>query len=293
MKAEEKGQEIRITFEEDVPICLRGDSMRLNQVILNLLSNAIKFSESRTVVDLNVRCNGRHAAIGHPEKALLEFSVKDEGIGLTQEQIANLFQSFRQADSSTTKRFGGTGLGLAISKRIVGMMGGRIWVNSVPGKGSEFVFTVCLEVLADASEIKGHDTSGEDIGVPRYPGKRILLVEDIDINREIVKALLEPSQVTIDEACNGQEAVDLFEARPDDFDLILMDVQMPVMDGYSATRAIRSSDHPRGATIPIVAMTANAFREDVELALAAKMNGHLSKPIDESRLHEELSRYLT
>ncbi len=293
VRADEKHQEILVKFEEDVPLHLDGDSMRLTQVILNLLSNAIKFSDSWTKIRLNVRCLEIIAPIGEPERATLEFSVKDEGIGLTKGQIANLFQSFRQADSSTTKRFGGTGLGLAISKRIVHMMGGDIRVNSSPGSGSEFAFTVRVRTLTDASGIKIRSTSmRERSEIPCYPGKRILLVEDIDINREIVKALLEPSLVEIVEACNGQEAVNLFEARPGAFDLILMDIQMPVMDGYTATRTIRAGRTPEGETVPIVAMTANAFREDVEQALASKMNGHLSKPIDEEKLHAELEKYL-
>ena len=154
------------------------------------------------------------------------------------------------------------------------------------------VFPASLyKVLADAVEGPGASADNAP-AAPDYAGKRILIVEDIEVNREIAKAILEPSKANISEAANGEEALKMFDADPDSFDLIIMDIQMPVMDGYEAARAIRQCAHTKGATIPIVAMTANAFREDVEAALSAGMDGHVSKPVDAAKLYAELQKYL-
>ncbi len=286
LRASEKQQEILVRFEEDMPVNLYGDSMRLTQVMMNLLANAIKFSGAGSRIQMTL-CAREISETG----ITLEISVRDNGIGMTEEEQRSLFQPFRQVDGSISKRFGGTGLGLAISKRIAHMMGGDIEVDSTAGIGSEFRVYVRLLISGEPSEDTTHET---DPGLehPVFPGKRIMLVEDIEINREIIKVLLEPTQIEITEAENGIEALKLFEENPDCFDLIFMDIQMPQMDGYQATRAIRASVNPRGKSVPIIAMTANAFREDIEDAMNAEMNGHLSKPIDENKIIAELRKYL-
>jgi CheY-like chemotaxis protein len=194
---------------------------------------------------------------------------------MTEEQQAKLFTAFEQADSSIAVRFGGTGLGLAISQNLVGQMGGKITVKSKPGEGSVFVFTIRLE----KTEYREKQEASEDT-IPDLAGKRILLAEDIEINRVILRELLAETHVEIDEAEDGQQTLDMFTNGPD-YDLIFMDVQMPVMDGYEACRRIRELEKQRARKeVPIIAMTANAYREDVERAREAGMNGHLAKPID-------------
>ncbi len=416
VRAEEKLQAIQVRFANGTPLRLYGDAMRLTQVLMNLISNAIKFSGKHTNIYLTACCDSLTQT-----HATIQIIVRDEGIGLSPEQLRELFRPFHQADSSIAKRFGGTGLGLAISERIARMMGGEITVTSNEGLGSEFTVSVNLridkthaaqepplpadrlhvfvliddmptrqslttmletqgvpyreaatsDVVAAALEPVRDDcvtlvlTDDADAGasgnawaglavqsgrafvlgqlvpyhyqpsgevavvglrrlylqkpvfpsalaallrnalgiqpaapaqtaetLPVFPGKHILLVEDIEINREIIKALLEPTEAMITEAENGMEAIQLFEETPERFDLIFMDIQMPRMDGYEATRCIRGSGHPRSMTIPIIAMTANAFQEDIEEALSAGMNGHLSKPVDEKKIFAELNKHI-
>jgi signal transduction histidine kinase len=244
-----------------------------------------------------------------PEAAfLVRLSVSDTGIGITDEQKNRLFSSFEQADNSISRKYGGTGLGLAISKRIIELMGGRIWVDSEPGLGSTFSFEVCLPEgdapptplpapeTADGETEGGTDTDADTDsdgrGAHDFTGKTILLAEDIEINREIITALLEPTNLTIECAVNGREAVELFTAKGGAYDLIFMDIQMPEVDGYEATRRIRASDVPAARTVPIIAMTANVFKEDVDRAREAGMNGHLGKPIVLDDVHAVLARYL-
>ncbi len=285
VSAKEKKQTILVNIDHNVPRRLEGDSMRLAQVIINLLSNAIKFSETGKEIRVEIKLEERNE-----NSALLRFLVIDKGMGISQEHIGNLFQPFQQADNSITKRFGGTGLGLAISRTIVEMMGGQMLLTSTPGKGSTFSFTVRFGLRTD-DELRTEEAKPV-VTKTSHVGARALVVEDIDINREIIRYLLESAGMEVEEAENGRDAVDLFERDPEAFDVIIMDIQMPVMDGYTATRAIRGSAHSRGSLIPIIAMTANAFSEDVDRALAAGMNGHLSKPINNAELFETLARYL-
>ncbi|MGB2579584.1 PAS domain S-box-containing protein [Elusimicrobium simillimum] len=423
VKSDEKHQELFVKIDNNVPRTLFGDSTRLAQVLMNLLSNAVKFTPDSGNVQLAVTAKGRES-----DTVELEFSVSDTGIGLTKDQLKNLFRAFEQADSSITKRYGGTGLGLAISKRIVHMMNGEIGVVSDYGVGSEFKFNVFIKVVGDGSDHVGDIISKQDrrkinilvvddsheileymenilgahnlpcqtadsgekalikveqaikdqkpfniifmdlkmegldglettkkikqirddnsvvimmsmyemdkietaarragiskfLSKPVFPStiintineivggnsvtkktvkekkynfnfKSVLVVEDMEINREILANILESSKVKVAMAEDGQEAVDMFKKDPYAFDLILMDVQMPKMDGYTATRVIRGLDEARAKDIPIIALTANAFKEDIDAALNAGMNGHLTKPIDENKLFETLNSYL-
>jgi signal transduction histidine kinase/DNA-binding response OmpR family regulator len=438
-RVEEKKQRFTVHLDKNIPLSLIGDDQRLTQVITNLLSNAVKFTPEEGTLQLDSRLTGEEDGV-----CTLEIAVKDSGIGITDEQKKNLFQSFAQADSNTSRKFGGTGLGLAISKRIVEMMDGGIRVDSEYGKGSRFVFTVkmkrgaeggkqpvlkgvnwntirvlavdddnavleyfteiadrfgffCdtvesgekaltligkngaydvyfidlrmpgmdgitltrrlkneteeinksvvimissteLTVIEDEARSAGvdkflakplfpsaiADLISECIGVDEivaaekaapetlaFPGKRILLAEDVEINREIVLSLLEPLELAIDCAENGAIAVKLFTTAPNSYDMIFMDVQMPEMDGYEATRRIRTfeaelrsaskavefpSEIPqapeRAKGVPIIAMTANVFREDVEKCLASGMNGHVGKPLDFEEVLNKLREYL-
>jgi len=417
-RVDEKHQKLSVHIDRSIPHTLIGDDQRLAQVITNLLGNAVKFTPEHGSIILAARLVGEENGI-----YTLRISVSDTGIGISAEQQVKLFQSFEQAESSTTRKYGGTGLGLAISKSIVEMMGGAIGVQSEPGKGSTFTFTIQAQrgtekrqkLLADGVNLSNvriliidDDTdilanfrdiaqsfgvycdtvvSGEDalalleknisyhiyfvdwkmpgmdgiqltqelkkripeksvvimisaaewstvaedakkagvdkfLSKPLFPstiaeiineclgmdkgnaenawsnitgiftGRRILLVEDVEINREIVQTLLEPAQLEIDCAENGLEAVRMFSEAPDRYDMIFMDVQMPEMDGYEATRRIRAMDIPAAKTVPIVAMTANVFREDIERCLQAGMNGHVGKPLDFKEVLEKMNVYL-
>lgn len=416
---EQKHQHFVITVDPRVPTALVMDQQRLAQVITNLLSNATKFTPNEGNISLNIQYLGEE----HGD-VRLRFEVRDEGIGMTEEQQSRLFQAFEQADGTITRRFGGTGLGLAISKTIVELMDGKIWVESAPGQGSLFVFTArakrgCatrssyLSPNVDWSKVKllavdqsedvrtyfteimrsigiacdAVPTGGEAIerlrqdtyqivfidgtaqanhgmelarqvrgefgdqvavimisasewemieqeakaaGVehfvskPLLPspiidcinicfgehivpqqiseeqltntdiflGRKLLLVEDIDINRDIINAMLEETGVEIMEAENGQVAGDIFRENPGHFDMIFMDIHMPVMDGYEATQAIRSLKIPEAKAVPIIAMTANVFREDVERCLAAGMNDHIGKPVNADEMIAKMKRYM-
>jgi signal transduction histidine kinase/ActR/RegA family two-component response regulator len=295
-RAEEKRQSLTVHIDRLIPADLIGDDQRLSQVVANLLSNAIKFTPEGG----DVRLDARLERTEEDGVCVVRISVSDTGIGISPEQQARLFASFQQAESTTSRRFGGTGLGLAISKGIVEMMGGRIWVESEEGRGATFAFTVCLERGNDgrrrlpspgASEPVAAEAAQED-EADAFTGYRALLADDVEINREIVLALLEPTGLAIDCAENGAEALRLFEAQPEGYDLILMDVQMPEMDGLEATRRIRALDTPRAREVPIVALTANVFREDIELCLSAGMDDHLGKPLDFSNLLLCLRKYL-
>jgi signal transduction histidine kinase/DNA-binding response OmpR family regulator/HAMP domain-containing protein len=419
-KVEEKHQIFNVHVDSSIPAALIGDDQRLAQVVTNLLSNSVKFTPEGGRITMNADLVSKNNDI-----CVIRISVADTGIGISPEQISRLFNSFEQADNGISRKFGGTGLGLAISKRIVEMMGGSIWVESEPGKGSTFAFTFQvvrsgdeepqhllrpdinwknMRVLAidddkDTREYLGQimkslgvscdlAASGEkalemmeekeryDIylvdwkmpgidglefskrvkwrnsenmvvmisgaewssieeeakaaGISKFLGKplfasqiadclneclgrrgtvlqtaagiaettpdlagfRVLLAEDIEINREVVMAFLEPTNLSVDCAENGAEAVRMFAESPDRYDLIFMDIQMPEMDGYGATRRIRALDFEHAKTVPIIAMTANVFGEDIERCLAAGMNEHIGKPLD---LHEvicKLKKYL-
>lgn len=271
-------------IDPDIPQTLVGDALRLRQILLNLGGNAIKFSE-RGVVRVDLQLLHREG-----NSVTLACLVSDEGIGMSEEEQERIFTPFSQADTSITRRFGGTGLGLALCRRLVELMGGRIHVQSAPGKGS--VFRVELPFGVGRDDIFAPDMAGA--GPEEQPGclrgLRVLMAEDGDINREIMEVLLSGMGVQCTAVSNGQEALEAWRAHAGDIDLILMDVQMPVMDGYTATREIRADSRPEASTVPIVAMTAYAMRGDAERSLQAGMNAHLTKPVDVRELTLTLKR---
>ena len=259
------------------------DELRINQVLVNLLSNAIKYSDpgGRVWLTVTETCSGRDTSEIH-------FEVKDEGIGIPEDKQQMIFRQFEQADQSRNARTQGTGLGLAISSRLVHMMDADISLQSAPGEGSTFGFTVRLKWLED--EVEAENTV---IAPADFNGKRVLVVEDNELNMEIAKALLEDCNMTVESAYNGEEAVQRMKEVPEGYyDLILMDIMMPVMDGLEATGEIRKLDREDCRTIPIIAMSANAFDEDVKRSLSSGMNGHLSKPVNIGKLREVLGRFL-
>jgi len=420
-RVDEKQQKLVVHIDKNIPRVLIGDDQRLSQVITNLLSNSIKFTSENGSINLAASFVERKENI-----CTLQIAVADTGIGMTMEQQKRIFNSFEQAETSTTRKYGGTGLGLAISKSIVELMGGKIWMVSEIGRGTTFYFTVKLEcsmgvhqgllspdvslnnvrimVVDDdpdileyfteisrefnltcdtaisgkkaielveekghyhiyfidwkmpgmdgirlTSELKAHhepvksvvvmitaaewtsvEREARDAGVDKflskplfpssianiisealgidreqinaahaeldinglYTGRRILLAEDVEINREILVTLLAPTQIEIDCAENGRQAVQMFEEEPDRYDMIFMDVQMPEMDGYEATRRIRALNIPQAKNIRIVAMTANVFRDDIERCLEAGMDNHLGKPLDFNDIIDKLNIYL-
>ncbi|MDL2258259.1 response regulator [Eubacteriales bacterium OttesenSCG-928-K08] len=418
-RVDEKQQTLFVKLDPDIPKMLVSDEQRLTQVITNLLSNAVKFTAEEGTITLRTNLVEEKDGI-----CTIQIEVQDTGIGISKEQQQRLFQSFEQADSGISRKFGGTGLGLAISRNIVEMMGGRIWVESEIGEGSRFVFQMQakrgthqktlapgsnwknLRVLAvdDSPEVceyfesiakiiglncdtalsgsealekmneqqlgyniifvdwrmpgmdgiefsreirqtKGDNTivimisaaewgrienEAREAGVDRFMskplfpskivdcineclgiqedltdhsaevadytgafvGKRLLLAEDLEINREIVYALLEHTGLEIESAENGLIAYEMFGAKPESYDMIFMDIHMPEIDGYESTRLIRALADPIAQQVPIVAMTANVFREDIEKCLAAGMNDHVGKPLDIDEVLSKLSIYL-
>ncbi len=285
-KAGEKGLSLAIDVPADLARRrLRGDPLRLGQILFNLVGNAIKFTEAGSVT-VSVQVLAETA-----DALRLRFAVRDTGIGITQEAQSRLFRTFEQADNSMTRRYGGTGLGLAISKRLVEMMGGEIGVDSAPGEGSTFWFVVPLKQRLDAAAAPAPSfttVSAEERLQADHAGTRLLLAEDELIAQEVSRGLLEDVGLTVDIAEDGKQALDL--ARQHRYALILMDMQMPVMNGVDATRAIRADSLNR--TTPILAMTANAFDEDRDACLAAGMNEHISKPVDPDKLYERLLEWL-
>jgi len=278
-KTKEKGLVIDIVYGKNIEQYLHGDSLRISQILINLLSNAVKFTQKGSIKIEILSIN-----------TLFTFKVTDTGIGMTSEQQKNLFQSFSQADGSTTRKYGGTGLGLSISKQLVELMGGNIHCASEEGKGSTFSFELTLIKAKDGLVSEDKETQKLE-SINDLQGSHILLVEDNTINQEIILGLLGKSGINIDIASNGKEAVALFRKNTLKYELILMDLQMPIMDGFEATRQIRET--AIGKNIPIIALTANAMKEDIENTKKVGMNEHLNKPIEIEKLFATLLKYIS
>jgi PAS domain S-box-containing protein len=285
-KAREKGIALTSVVAPAIPRRFHGDPVRLRQVLLNLVSNAVKFThQGEVVVEVGLANQATDATT-------LRFNIRDTGIGIPETAQRRLFEPFSQADGSTSRKYGGTGLGLAISRKLVEMMGGAIGMESQEGEGSTFWFTVPLQIAVNSepSSQTGERvclvSSAPDTGTPR-----ILLAEDNEVNSMIALRMLDRTGYRADRVTNGREAVEA--AQTSGYRLILMDCQMPEMDGFDATRAIRAGEGGTGRRITIVAMTANAMTEDRDRCLAAGMDDYLSKPVDRRELAAILERWLT
>jgi len=289
MLAEGKGLKLMTDIHPDIPTMVIGDPSRLRQILVNMIGNAIKFTEEGYIlVSLEKESQT-------DKEVCLHFSIKDTGIGIPHEQQDKIFQVFTQADNSITRKYGGTGLGLSITTRLVEMMNGRIWLESQPGKGSVFHFTVKLSTASGNID--------DQCSANTVPGKiandvpenlHVLLVEDNKVNLKLMERFLSKEGISFTPANNGAEALEIFDqAAPGTFGLVLMDIQMPVMDGYEATSAIRNRNKKDNSYIPIIAMTANAMKGDRERCLEAGMDDYISKPIDIDRLREIISKWST
>ena len=264
--AQKKGPTLEWEATGEIPSKVRGDPGRLRQVLVNLVGNAIKFTERGGVrITVDAECSGGYAT--------LRFAVADTGIGIPPEKQRLIFEPFRQADGSMSRRYGGTGLGLSICSRLTGAMGGRLWVESTAGKGSTFFFTARLEVAEEVESAPAAVTVSRGKSRPL----RVLLAEDNPVNQVLARRLLESAGHHVVCAGNGRKAVEAY--RSDRFDVVLMDVQMPEMDGFEATAEIRREERRTGRRTPILALTANAMKGDRERCLDGGMDGYLAKPI--------------
>lgn len=287
LQAQEKG--IRITKESDpdARTVVLGDPVRLNQILMNLVSNALKFTYEGEITVMTRMLQQRNG------RCTIEFTVKDTGIGIPDDKFEEIFESFKQADTSVTRRFGGTGLGLTICKQLTELQGGTITVDSELGKGSAFRFTIPYEKGTDAdlqtTAQNGADSSTDQNNLP-LKGMQILLVEDNDINRIYARNVIMKRGCEVDIAENGLIALE--KIRKKDYDAVLMDVQMPVMDGLEACKSIRNNFSSTKSEIPIIALTANAIKGDAEKCLAAGMNDYLSKPFEPEDLYKVLLKFL-
>ncbi|MDR1706305.1 MAG: response regulator [Clostridiales bacterium] len=287
IEAEDKLIDVNMEISDDFPLYVIGDEVRLSQIITNLLSNAIKFTPKGGNVLLSCR-----ASDAGEDKIRLEMAVTDSGPGVNANHMHRLYEPFEQADDSITRKHGGSGLGLAISKRIVNLMDGEISVQNMPEGGARFYFHVLIGKVLDMDLLFSGPASGAPDGALDFSDYTILIAEDLEINKEIAVAMLEDTRAAVECVSNGQEAVEAFAEDPDKYDLILMDMQMPVMDGLEATRRIRAFNLPKAVTIPIVAMTANAFAEDIEECKKAGMTDHIGKPLDMAVFLSKLGMYL-
>jgi len=281
VSARQKGLALSLEIDPSVPDGLVGDSGRLNQVLLNLTGNAMKFTESGGVAIHAEVYQPAVSLTGDPGSVTLCFSIRDTGVGIARDKLAVIFEDFEQADNSVARKYGGTGLGLAITRRLVALMDGRIWVESEPGKGSTFFFTASFPLTNGQGDGQVPSAVEPDRTAP-IRRLTLLLAEDNPVNQLLAIRILEKQGHRVEAVANGQEAVEL--SAHGRFDAVLMDVQMPVMDGLLATRRIREREKLTGAHVPIIALTANAMDEDQGTCAAAGMDAFLSKPIRASEL---------
>ena len=287
VNAEQKGLRLIVDVAHETPDAVIGDPLRLRQVLLNLLNNAVKFTHAGSIemrADMYER---------REDSLTLHFSVSDTGVGIPPDKIEAIFEAFRQADGSVTRTYGGTGLGLTICSRLVNLMGGRVWVESEPGMGSIFHFTAMMQEAAELPD--GHEPAArthvvQSESIPSSAPLRILIAEDNAINQTIMTRMLRKVGHSVTVAANGREA--LASWQDGNFQLVLMDIQMPLMDGFECASAIRLCDQRRGTHTPIIAVTACAMKGDEQRCLAAGMDGYLSKPIRSQELHEAIARVI-
>jgi len=294
-QAKTKGVNFKVTEKSVTQPTIIGDKLRINQIIINLLSNAIKFTPANGNVDLLIEQKQVQNGM-----IFMHFSVKDTGIGMSREFLNRIFKPFEQQSTVTTKTYGGTGLGLSISKNLVTMMGGSIEVSSEEGVGSVFDVNLQLAIPDKPEDDKEDSHNSEGAGKNVSPseidftGYKILLVEDDDINQEIARDVFEQKGTEVDSAYNGQEAVDMFrKSALFEYDAIFMDIRMPIKNGLEATKEIRELDRADAETVPIIAMSANAFNEDIAKSLAAGMDDHISKPINPNIVYTSMMKYIS
>jgi signal transduction histidine kinase/CheY-like chemotaxis protein len=281
LRAEQNGVDLQWEIAAAVPRQILGDPLRMRQILTNLLSNAVKFTDRGFIL---VQLSGEPAGAGEFQ---LRLDVRDSGPGIPVEKLPYIFDKFTQADGSVSRKYGGTGLGLAITKKLTEMHKGTISVESEPGRGTHFSVTLICEAPADGADLNGHQASSS-AAAPQPVSARILVVEDNQVNQKVVSAVLGKRGFAIELANDGREALAKLESS--DFDLVLMDVQMPVLDGLEATRLIRENE--RWKFLPIIAMTAHAMNGDRERCLEAGMTGYISKPVHPSHLLQTIEEYL-
>ena len=286
VRCDEKNIDFKTAFNFNTKHLFITDSLHLRQVLVNLLGNAVKFTLQNGTIEFKIQEKEQR-----DNMTLLEFSVKDTGVGISGEAFVKIFQPFDQGNPQTAKNFGGTGLGLTISKHIVELFGGKISVDSKVGKGSTFSFSIWMREIQSKlpEKIETSNPTG------KFNGKKVLLVDDVDINRMIVVSLLELEEIglVIDEAEDGLEALNKFkDSEINEYDIILMDVQMPTMNGYESAAAIRSLEREDASSVPIIALTANAFKEDIDKAISSGMNAHIAKPVELDKVMEVLFKFL-
>ena len=287
-QCEDKGLKYECKVIGEISDYYIGDDMKLKQVLINILSNAVKFTDPPGEVSLTVE----QTAV-YRDHSSIRFRIRDTGVGMDKTFIPRIFDPFTQEDSSRNSKYGSTGLGMAITKNIVELMNGTISIDSEKGSGTEFTVVVTLTNSKTGAASDRQSTAAVTEGPADLKGRRILMAEDVLINAEIMKKIIETSEAEIDHAENGSIALDMFKnSEPGYYDAILMDIRMPAMDGLETTEAIRALDRPDAKTVPIIAMTANAFDEDVQRSLQVGMNAHLSKPVEPDKLYRTLEELI-